>query len=45
MTCVDCLHMFVYDHSVNKICNCFLEDVVEWTLWHSRKELNGSSMG
>nr|DAN02378.1 MAG TPA: hypothetical protein [Caudoviricetes sp.] len=23
MTCIDCSHMFVYDHIVDKICNCF----------------------
>lgn len=33
MTCVDCSYTFRYDHSVDKICNCFLRDAVEWTLW------------
>ena len=45
MTCIDCSYMFVYDHSVDKICNCFKTDAVEWTLWHPRKDLHGHSMG
>ena len=45
MTCIDCSYMFGYDHIVDKICNCFKTDAVEWTLWHPRKDFNGSSMG
>ena len=29
--------MFGYDHIVDKICNCFLRDAVEWTLWHPER--------
>nr|DAN77459.1 MAG TPA: hypothetical protein [Caudoviricetes sp.] len=45
MTCIDCSHMFVYDHNVDKICNCFKNGCCRVDIRHPRKDLHGSSMG